>query len=99
MGDFRITIEACGGHGCERHIKAGERVIGCRRMNCPDCIIRECVERLQRIGCSVAKAELVHWPEGYVHPSCPPGTQSSYKKEGEVRDNLLTGIRHGEFKG
>lgn len=99
MGDFRVVVEACGGHGCDRHVKDGDKVYGCNHMNCPDCITREYVARMQRVGILVAKAELTHWPAGYVHPSCPPGTPSGYTKEGEVKDDLLTKIRHGTFKG
>lgn len=97
MGDFRIVIEACGGHGCDRHVKDGGSVFGCRHMNCPDCMVRELVEAMQRKGMSLHKAEIVHWPADFIHPSMPPGSVSSYKKETEVRDNLLTKKRSGSF--
>ena len=89
MGDFRILVEAVGGHGCQRDKKSGEVVMGCEQHGCPDCIAREFVRRLKRGGSMLKKAELTHWPADL------PG----YTKESEVRDDLLTGIRTGSFKG
>src|SRR5579859_2363602 len=82
MGDYRIVIEAMGGHGCQREKGDGEAVVGCDRPHCPDCMARELVRRLKRSGEQVKKAELIHWPADM------PG----YSKEGEVRDDLLSGI-------
>jgi len=62
MGDFRVTINAVGGHGCEREKKDGETVYGCRRMDCPDCITARYVADLERAGVSVGSAVLQHWP-------------------------------------
>lgn len=63
MGQFRMTIEAAGGHGCERKARVGERVIGCSRQDCPDCSLRAFVEHLNRTGSSHGlKATMVHWP-------------------------------------
>lgn len=87
MGDFRVTVEALGSHGCQREKGTGETVMGCERPGCPDCIAREFVRRLKRSGATVKLAEIVHWPADI------PG----YSKQGEVRDNLLTGERTGEF--
>ncbi len=81
MGDYRIEINAVGGHGCSREVKNGGKVWGCRRMDCPDCQAREFVARLQRSNNTVKSATLTHWPG-----------QAS-----EVNDNLLTGIRTGDF--
>jgi hypothetical protein len=81
MGQFRVTVEAVGGHGCQREKGDGEVVMGCERSGCPDCIAREFVRRLKRSGATVDKALLQHWPE----------------TETEVRDDLLTGIRSGSF--
>lgn len=61
MGNFRIVIDAVGGHGCQREKKDGEPVFGCRRLDCPDCLTQEFVERLSKIG-TVNKAEFIHWP-------------------------------------
>lgn len=81
MGTFRIEVQAVGGHGCQREVKDGGTVYGCRRMGCPDCETREFVERLKLQGNTVDVAKLTHWPG-----------QSS-----EVSDNLLTRIRSGSF--
>lgn len=81
MGEFRVTVTAVGGHGCQRDKGDGEHVVGCERPNCPDCIAREFVRRLKRSGATVSVAELVHWPH----------------EVGQVRDNLLTGERRGSF--
>lgn len=62
MGQFRIEITAVGGHGCAREPKEGERVYGCRRMDCPDCIAAEVVQRLAHSGANVEAATLTHWP-------------------------------------
>ena len=87
MGDFRVTVEAVGGHGCEREKGTDETVIGCERQGCPDCMAREFVRRLKRSGAMVKKAEIRHWPADM------PG----YTTDGEVHDDLLTGIRTGAF--
>lgn len=81
MGQYRIEIIAVGGHGCERGITDGQTSPGCQRMGCPDCEARRFVRQLQTQGNSVEKAELTHWP----------GTA------GEVRDDLLSGRRTGNF--
>lgn len=87
MGDFRIVIEALGGHGCQREKGTGETVIGCERQGCPDCMARELVRRLKRSGATVKRAEIQHWPADL------PG----YTVEGQVHDDLLTGVRTGQF--
>jgi hypothetical protein len=81
MGTFLVTVEAVGGHGCQREYGHGQAVLGCDRPNCPDCITREYVRRLKRSGATVNIATLKHWPG----------------QESEVVDNLLTGIREGSF--
>lgn len=87
MGDFRIVIEALGGHGCQREKGDGETVIGCERTGCPDCMARELVRRLKRSGTTVKVAEIKHWPADM------PG----YTTERQVTDDLLTGVRTGAF--
>jgi hypothetical protein len=87
MGDFRVTVEALGGHGCQREQGDGETVIGCERSGCPDCMAREFVRRLKRSGATVKLAKIQHWPADL------PG----YAPEGEVRDDMLTGVRTGAF--
>ncbi len=81
MGMYRITVEAVGGHGCQRKIKDGGVVLGCGNMGCPDCIARQFVASLQQKGNDVSKAILEHWPE-------TPET---------VVDDLLTHRRKGSF--
>lgn len=87
MGDFRIVVEAVGGHGCQREKGNGETVIGCERQGCPDCMARELVRRLKRSGTTVKVARIDHWPADM------PG----YTPEGQVTDDLLTGLRTGAF--
>lgn len=81
MGQFRVTVEAIGGHGCQREYGDGEHVVGCERSGCTDCITREYVRRLKRAGASVSVAQIVHWPQ----------------EVGQVHDDLLTGERRGSF--
>ncbi|MDP9202810.1 MAG: hypothetical protein M3P26_12865, partial [Gemmatimonadota bacterium] len=76
-----ITVNAVGGHGCQRDRKDGETVLGCGHRTCPDCAARELVAVLKRQSQSIVSAELQHWPDT---PS-------------EVKDNLLTGVRTGSF--
>lgn len=81
MGNFRVVVDAVGGHGCQRGVKDGERVIGCGQMDCPDCQAREFVDTLKRRGASVTGAKLIHWPG----------------QPDEVEDDLLTRVRKGSF--
>lgn len=83
MGQFKIEIVAVGGHGCQRELKDGKEVWGCRSMGCPDCRTREFVYKVLKelANCNVESAKIVHWP----------GTP------GEVTDDLMTKIRHGSF--
>lgn len=81
MGDFRIEIHAVGSHGCQRDVKDGQEVHGCKNMHCPDCLAREFVALLQSRGVSVKSAVLRHWPDS----------------DGEVKDDLVTKIRSGNF--
>ncbi len=62
MGDFRIEVNAVGGHGCQREVKDGGTVYGCGSMRCPDCLAAKFVADLARAGCMVKAAQLVHWP-------------------------------------
>lgn len=81
MGNYRIEIEAVGGHGCMRGLKDGEFVPGCGTNDCPDCETRKFVALLKDTHQGVSKATLTHWPG---EPT-------------EVVDNLLTGLRKGSF--
>lgn len=86
MGNFRIEINAGGGHGCCREVRNGDRVEGCGKDSCPDCLARKFVAELKAKGFfgdwSNPSATFIHWP----------GT------EGSVEENLLTGIRKGNFR-
>jgi hypothetical protein len=84
MGNYRIIVDAVGGHGCERNVLDGQSTIGCQQRNCPDCTTREYVRRMKSIGGNnVNSALLVHWPE----------------TDSQVIDDLLTGERIGDFSG
>lgn len=68
MGNFRIVIDAVGGHGHDRKAKQGEAIDippanTVNPYDSPDCIAKECVDRLKSAGMSVASARLHHWPD------------------------------------
>lgn len=86
MGTFKIEIIAVGGHGVDRDKKEGEVVdFNEGGENSPDAIAKKCVDALKATGCSFsypeAGATITHWP-GSDH---------------EVKDDLQTGIRKGNF--
>lgn len=66
MGNFRIVVNAVGGHGDNRSLKDGQVNWGCMSMNCPDCLAREFVATLKRRGITVESATLEHWPATYT---------------------------------
>lgn len=90
MGDYRITVEATGGHGCGRKTKSGDTVERCGSSLCPDCRAIGFVAGLRSTGNDVRVARLEHWPV--------PGAAGTTRTEepGPV-DDLLTGVRHGQF--
>jgi len=90
MGDFRITVDAVGNHGCSRGTADGQQVEGCGEPSCVDCMSRRFVNQLKSSGASVIAAKLEHWPAVM---------QSGTPRESGVGpvDDLLTGIRHGSF--
>ena len=63
MGDFRVTVNAVGGHGCCRDVKDGGTVYGCGSMRCPDCLTAKFIADLARSGAMLKDAKLEHWPE------------------------------------
>lgn len=82
MGNFRIVIDAVGGHGVDRDVKHGEKVNHFSEgMQTPDALAKHFVQFLQANGIQPDSAKLIHWPG----------------EEGEVVDDLLTGIREGNF--
>lgn len=82
MGKFKIEITAVGGHGVERHKEVGETVnFDAEGDWTPDSIAKQVAQvakgEFARRGIYLESAELIHWPG----------------EPGEVRDNLLTGVR------
>jgi hypothetical protein len=84
MGDFRMTIEATGGHGCDRKAKEGGELHGCGQENCPDCMFARFVSDMQRAGMRPFKATMHHWPADLVLAN---GATHSYTPEHEVIDD------------
>lgn len=90
MGDFRIIINAVGGHGQDRSKKDGEVVdFNTDGPGSPEAIAKEFVEKLQASGCSVQSAIVEHWPVDNYPESREAGK--------EIIDDLLTGVRKGSF--
>lgn len=86
MGMFKIEITAIGGHGVDRIKKDGEIVDFMKDgIATPDGIAKSMVEELQKIGVYFGSpgcsATITHWPG---EPT-------------EVKDDLLTGERKGNF--
>jgi len=82
IGQFRIIITATGGHGVDRGKKDGEIVdFNADGEYTPDAIAKRLVNELKRFGATLKNASIVHWPE----------------TDGQVTDDLLTGIRKGNF--
>lgn len=82
MGNFRIVINAVGGHGQDRDKKEGEIVNFYQGgSSTPDALAKTMVEMLKAHGSSVDNAEIIHWPG----------------EESEVIDDLLAGERKGNF--
>lgn len=86
MGNFKIEIEAIGGHGDFREVKQGEPLPSYvdegrdYPITSPDRSVREFVAEFAKRN-NVLSAKLVHWPD-----TTP------------IVDNLLTGVReHGDF--
>ena len=91
MGDFRIEIDAVGGHGCNREMKDGEKVYGCGSMSCPDCITAEFVSKLARSGVLLKNGSLRHWPDQ------PSEVHDEFVIEDASLGNRAKRIRHGSF--
>lgn len=86
MGNFKIEIEAVGGHGDFREVKQGEALpqygatTAERGVGTPDHMARDFVAEFAKHS-NVLSAKLIHWPD-----TTP------------IVDNLLTGVReHGDF--
>lgn len=89
MGDWRLTVEGVGGHGCGREADDGDIVKRCGHHGCTDCQAIAAVETLKTTN-SVKMAKLEHWPV--------PGAAGTTRedKPGPV-DDLLSGKRNGKF--
>jgi hypothetical protein len=63
MGNFKIEIEAVGGHGVLRHVKQGEIIpYADAHPNEPDVLAVKFVEEFKKTN-SMVSAKLVHWPD------------------------------------
>lgn len=85
MGNFRIVIDAVGGHGCDRRATEGEALAYGPDCTCPDCTAYRFVQELRAKGWfnSGGGASLTHWPG----------------ESDEVVDDLLHGVRaQGRFQ-
>lgn len=82
MGQFTINVTAVGGHGVDRGKKDGEKVdFKADGEFSPDAIAARLVAELKRFGVHVESATITHWPG----------------QESQVTDDLLTGVRTGNF--
>ena len=63
MGNFKIEIEAVGGHGVLRHVKEGDVIpYGDAVPSEPDVLAAKFVEEFKKTN-DVVSAKLVHWPD------------------------------------
>lgn len=102
MGDFRIVIEAVGGHGCGRGTfapgylwsrdpaRAHNVIQRCHSFNCPDCMAEEFVKALMAHGVNVHNARLEHWP-------IPGAAGTSRTDHAGPIDDLLNSRRDHQF--
>ncbi|MEO6610763.1 MAG: hypothetical protein ABIT05_01480 [Chitinophagaceae bacterium] len=94
MGDFRIVVNAVGGHGQDRSKKTGEVVnFSEGGDNSPEAIAKKFVDELKASGVNVESASVIHWPaDNYGGPE-----KNGRDPEKQIIDDLLTGIRTGSF--
>ncbi len=83
MGNFRIVIDAVGGHGADRVAKDGEVVNFYKEgRNTPDALAKWLVDAFNWLNAgTVNSATFTHWPG----------------EPGEVVDDLVSGKRSGNF--
>jgi hypothetical protein len=91
MGDFRIVIDAVGGHGQDRDKKDGEVVDFSNGGNdrTPESVAQRLVNAMQANGVQITSAKVIHWPADNY-----PEQREAGK---EIVDCLLTGVRKGSF--
>lgn len=101
MGDFRIIIDAVGGHGQDREKKDGENVDftnqgqGYHSARTPEAIAQVFVDALRGAGVNVTGAKVVHWPaDNYPKTEGDPNGREA---GAEVVDDLITSIRKNQF--
>lgn len=95
MGDFRIVIDAIGGHGQDREKKDGEVVDFYKGGNyTPEAMAKFFIEFVTRWNLvSDVKAKIIHWPaDNYGGPE-----KNGRDPEKQIEDDLITGIRKGNF--
>lgn len=63
MGNFKIEIEAVGGHGFAREVKQGERIPYSAEHTDPDNLAQGFLVALRNGGSSIVSAKLTHWPD------------------------------------
>jgi len=82
MGSFKIEITAVGGHGVDRDVKDGEVVNFFKEGNfTPDALAKTFERLVAHYGNQIESATMTHWPGD----------------PNEVVDNLVTGVRKGNF--
>lgn len=91
MGDFRIVIDAVGGHGQDRDKKDGEIVdFGTDVMNSPEAAAKKFLEEFGKYN-SITEAKIIHWPLDNYEGQLKNGRSK------QIVDDLLTGKRTGQF--
>lgn len=64
MGNFKIEIEAVGGHGTQRDVKQGEVIDYAKsHPSEPDAMAAEFVKQMTVAGMPPVRAKLIHWPD------------------------------------
>lgn len=82
MGNFRIEIEAVGGHGDARDVGDGGKLdFSSYNPKSLDKVAYEAVNELRARGATIVSAKLIHWPG----------------EKGEVTDDVLKQTRTGAF--
>ena len=82
MGTFKIEITAVGGHGQDRSKKDGEKVDFTEGgYYSPEALAIRAINEFKHFGMVPSEAKIIHWP----------GEAS------EVQDDLLSGVRKGNF--
>ncbi len=102
MGNFRIVIDAVGGHGQDRGKKDGEVVDFTKASdvhvdeNTPEAIAKRCVDELKAKGTNVLSAKVYHWPGDTVYQGEPVAPVDGSGKEC-ITDDLITRVRKNSF--